>query len=238
MAKHAVASAERQTQVDLFRWELPGMDFPLYNDETLALWQPAVLILCAILAVTVPRFFTDDRVIKAAIMFFGTLVPFLILVRGDIGSIIKRPRWRDIPLVLIALVLTIVYSIGMGLLLSRMLGVQVQPNALYQEEKGALFYQAMLVQLFGEEMLKLDVLLGVMTLAYRWTDNRKTSVVLAAFATMFVFGIAHLAAYNGSILQILLVQGLGSIFDLFCYMRTKNVLTSYAMHVMLDFMFV
>lgn len=214
------------------------MDFPLYNDKTLAIWQPIVLILCALLAVTIPGRITDDRVIKGGIMFLGTLVPFLILVRGNIGSIIKRPQWGDIPLVLIALVLTVAYSLGTALFLNKFLGVQIQGNALYDEVRGPLFYQALLVQLFGEEMFKLDVLLGVMTLFFMRTGNRKTSVIFAVIVTMIAFGLVHFFAYKGSILQILLVQGLGSIFAIFCYLRTKNILTSYAMHVLLDFAFI
>ena len=238
MAKHMATHSEPHTQPDLFRWELPGMDFPLYNDERLALWQPIVLIICALLAVTVPGRITDAREIKGVIMFLATLVPFLVLVRGNIGSIIKRPRLRDIPLVLIALALTIAYSLGMGFFLMKVLGVEVQGNALYDEARGPWFYPALLLQLFGEEMFKLDILLGVMTLVFRRTNNRKASVILAIVVTMLVFGLVHFAAYKGSILQILLVQGLGSIFAIFCYVRTKNVLTSYAMHAILDLTFV
>lgn len=238
MAKHMATQAKPQSQPDLFGWELPGMDFPLYNDERLALWQPIVLIVCALLAVTMPGRITDVREIKGVIMFLATLVPFLILVHGNIGSIIKRPRLGDIPLVLIALVLTIAYSLGMGFFLVKVLGVEVQGNALYDEVRGPWFYPAFLLQLFGEEMFKLDILLGVMTLAFRRTNNRKASVILATIATMLIFGLVHLTAYKGSILQILLVQGLGSIFAIFCYLRTKNILTSYAMHAILDLMFV
>ena len=63
------------------------------------------------------------------------------------------------------------------------------------------------------------------------------SILVAIVLTLFIFGLAHLRAYNGAVLQILLIQGLGSIFDLFCYLRTKNILTSYAMHLIQDAMF-
>ncbi len=95
----------------------------------------------------------------------------------------------------------------------------------------------MALQLFGEEMVKLNIFLGVLILAFQRTGNRKMGIVIAIAVTLFVFGMAHFRAYNGAIVQILLIQGLGSIFDLFLYMRTKNILTSYAMHVLQDFMF-
>ena len=45
----------------------------------------------------------------------------------------------------------------------------------------------------------------------------------------------HVSAYSGRILQILLIQGLGTIFDLYAYMKTKNVVVSYIVHVLIDY---
>jgi hypothetical protein len=78
------------------------------------------------------------------------------------------------------------------------------------------------------------MLLGILLLLFRRSNNRKSAVVIAVFATALVFGLAHYAAY-GSIVQILLVQGLGCIIDVFAYLKTKNILTSYATHLPLDF---
>ena len=47
--------------------------------------------------------------------------------------------------------------------------------------------------------------------------------------------MAHYSAYSGRIFQILLIQGLGSIFNLYAYMKTKNVFVSYIVHLMIDF---
>ena len=78
------------------------------------------------------------------------------------------------------------------------------------------------------------MLLGILLLLFRRSNNRKSAVVIAVFATALVFGLAHYAAY-GSIVQILLVQGLGCIIGVFAYLKTKNILTSYAAHLLLDF---
>ena len=89
------------------------------------------------------------------------------------------------------------------------------------------------VQLFGEELFKTNMLLGILLLLFRRSHNRKSAVVIATLVTALVFGLAHYAAY-GSIVQILLIQGLGSIIDMFAYLKTKNVLTSYAVHLLID----
>lgn len=91
----------------------------------------------------------------------------------------------------------------------------------------------LLVQLFGEELFKTNMLLGILLLLFRRSGNRKSAVVIATFVTLLVFGLVHYAAY-GSLLQILLVQGLGSIICVFAYLKTKNILTSYAAHLLLD----
>jgi len=234
MAKHLDAAAT--TRPELFFWERPELDFPLYNDETMGLWQPILLIGSAVAALVSLSFLPDSRMVKSAALFLGPLVPYLIVARGNIFTIIKRPRLGDIILVPVTLILTIAYSLGMGILLYN-LGFEIQGNAVYNETRDAVFFAFLFVQLFGEEMVKLNIFLGVLILAFKRTGKRKMSVVAAVIITLFIFGIAHFRAYNGSLVQILLIQGAGSIFALFCYMRSKNILTSYAMHFLQDFLF-
>ena len=234
MARHMASTVEAQP--NLFFWERKGMDFPLYNDETMGLWQPILLIASAMGSLLALSFLPDVRSVKAFTLFFGTLVPYLIVARGNIFTIIKKPRLGDLPLIIVMLVLTIAYGLGVGMVLVKA-GLGAQGNAVVNETHDAAFYGYMALQLFGEEMVKLNIFLGVLILAFQRTGNRKMGIVIAIAVTLFVFGMAHYRAYNGAIVQILLIQGLGSIFDLFLYMRTKNILTSYAMHVLQDFMF-
>ncbi len=43
-------------------------------------------------------------------------------------------------------------------------------------------------------MVKLNIFLGVLILAFKRTGNRKMSVVAAVIITLFIFGIAHFRA--------------------------------------------
>lgn len=92
-----------------------------------------------------------------------------------------------------------------------------------------------LIQLIGEEFLKIFMLLIVMYVIYKSTKNRGLSISLGVILTLLIFGLIHYEAYSGRILQILLLQGLGSIFDLYAYMKTKNVVVSYIVHVIVDY---
>ncbi len=125
MSKHMEAAAT--TQPELFFWERPELDFPLYDDETMGLWQPILLIGSAVAALVSLSFLPDSRMVKSAALFLGPLVPYLIVARGNIFTIIKRPRLGDIILVPVTLILTIAYSLGMGILLYK-LGFEIQGN--------------------------------------------------------------------------------------------------------------
>lgn len=91
-----------------------------------------------------------------------------------------------------------------------------------------------LIQLMGEELFKVSVLLIAMGLIYYLTKNRKSALVFGAFASMMLFGLIHLTSYGNDIYQCIFIIGVGSIFHLFPYIKTKNVFNSYIVHIMLD----
>ena len=131
-------------------------------------------------------------------------------------------------------VLSMAYSLVAGTLSSLITGATTHGNALMGETMDAGRIALVFVQLFGEELFKTNMILGILLLLFRRSGNRKSAIVIATLVTALVFGLAHYAAY-GSIVQILLVQGLGCIIDVFAYLKTKNILTSYAVHLLLDF---
>ena len=221
-----------------FKWERPGLDFPFYNDDSVPIWHGWLLLgvsLFVAVALNVSTFLPVDRsVFKIIVVFLIPLVTLLFVARSNIGTIIKKPRLGDIPLIIIVVVLDIAYSFAMGGLLHFVLGIPTQGNAVFGETMDAGFFALVFVQLFGEELFKTNMLLGILLLLFRRSGNRKSGVVIATFVTLLVFGLAHYAAY-GSLLQILLIQGLGSIICLFAYLKTKNMLVTYVAHLIIDF---
>jgi membrane protease YdiL (CAAX protease family) len=221
-----------------FKWERPEIDFPFYNDDSVPAWHGWLLLgvsLFVAVALNVSTFLPVNRaVFKVIVLFVIPLITLLYVAHGNIGTVIKKPRLGDIPLILIVVVLDMVYALAMGAFLTNALGIPMRGNAVFGETMDAGFFALVFVQLFGEELFKINMLLGILLLLFRRSNNRKSAVVIAVFATALVFGLAHYAAY-GSIVQILLVQGLGCIIDVFAYLKTKNILTSYAAHLLLDF---
>ena len=84
----------------------------------------------------------------------------------------------------------------------------------------------------GEELFKIILLIVLMFVFYRFL-NRKQSIIISMILTCIVFGLMH-AGYYGGILQVVLIQGLGSIFEVHLYVKTKNVMASYTCHIIYD----
>lgn len=221
-----------------FKWERPGVDFPFYDDDSVPAWHAWLLIGVTLLVAVVMNVTTflqvGGTVFKALLVFLLPLIALLFVAHGNIGTIIKKPRLGDIPLILIVTVLALVYSLAAGTLSTLITGATTHGNPLMGETMDAGRIALIFVQLFGEELFKINMMLGILLLLFRRSGNRKSAIVIATLVTALVFGLAHYAAY-GSIVQILLVQGLGCIIDMFAYLKTKNILTSYAAHLLLDF---
>ena len=94
-----------------------------------------------------------------------------------------------------------------------------------------------LISLMEEELFKVSLLIILMAVMYHLTKDKKISVWVGVFLNLIIFGLCHFTAYNGNIIQCVLVIGLGSFFDLFVYLRTKNIINSWIVHVMYDYLF-
>ena len=163
-----------------------------------------------------------------------TLLPVTYVCRGKLQIFFKMPKLGDIKIILACFILNSIFTIGMGALLTT-LGFKLSNNtstiahALFTTNN--LF---LLIQLIGEELFKVSLLLCIMALVYQFSENRRLSVVISTLFVMLVFGLMHLPAYNMNFIQSLLLIGLGAIFDLFPYLKTKNVTNSYIVHVLID----
>ena len=221
-----------------FKWERPEIDFPFYNDDSVPAWHGWLLLgvsLFVAVALNVSTFLPVNRaVFKIIVVFLIPLITLLFVAHGNIGTVIKKPRLGDVPLILIVVVLDFAYSLAISAFLTNALGIPMRGNAVFGETMDAGFFALVFVQLFGEELFKTNMMLGILLLLFRRSGNRKSAVVISTFVTLLVFGLAHYAAY-GSLVQILLIQGLGSIVFLFAYIKTKNMLVTYVAHLLVDF---
>ena len=221
-----------------FKFLEDGVDFPFYNDipklsaiEWIILLIPVIIML---ILLSVPELRTEYNPI---IIFLIMVIPALYVCKGDYSLFFKKLRKRDIPTIILCVIASLVYSIVIAYILANIFGIPISGNSILTKftSPSVFLIITALMQLLGEEFFKIFMLLIIMHVVYKSTNNRGSSIALGIILTLLIFGFAHYRAYNGRILQILLIQGLGSIFDLYAYMKTKNVVVSYIIHVLIDF---
>ena len=86
----------------------------------------------------------------------------------------------------------------------------------------------------GEELFKVIAFLIAMFLIYRITKNRKVSMIIGVLAALLAFGALHYYSYSGNWPQIIFIIGIGSLFYFYAYLKTKNVMVSYIVHLLID----
>ena len=211
------------------------IDFPFYNDipklstkEWSLLAIVVVIFILLSLVKGIPKFY------HAILYCLVMLIPALYICKGNYSLFFKKPKLRNIKTIILCYILYNIYTIIMSIILKNT-GYSVASNVNTGLTINFMFYLSIAIQLIGEEFFKIFILLIIMYVVYRFTNNRNLALYIGIIATLLAFGLIHYSAYSGRILQILLIQGLGSIFNLYAYMKTKNFVVSYAVHILIDF---
>ena len=157
----------------------------------------------------------------------------MIVARGKISLIVKKPKIRDFIRVIITTILQLIFAILVAAFLQYVLKMETNGNAVLEMNMDVKFWITIVVQLFGEELYKLLIFFVVLILIYKITKKRGLSIAIATTISLLCFAMIHATTYN-SIVQILLLQGVASIFCFYNYLKTKNILTSYLQHLLLD----
>ena len=210
------------------------LDYPFYKDSSVTVKDIIILLIF-------PIFFTIYTFLPygypfglGAFIFTGCqLLAFLYVARGKISLLIKKPSFRDLMRVLWTLILQFVVSIGFAMLLKYVFNVATHDNEVFDMDMNIKFWVNIIAQLFGEELYKILLFLGTLTIMYKKTSKRTLSITIALIVSLFLFAILHTTTYN-NIIQILVLQGLSSIICMYNYLKTKNILTSYLQHLLFD----
>ena len=86
-----------------------------------------------------------------------------------------------------------------------------------------------------EEFIKFIPFIFLLFVIYKYSDNRKLSAILSMIVTIVLFAFIHTLNLQAFIF-LLLIQGVGSLFEFFGYFKTKNILIPYITHLMTDFL--
>lgn len=217
-----------------FNFEEKDCDIPFYNgipELSKGKWGLLVLGLILFFAlIGVPIDISDT--VFSILMCLVLLIPTLIALNGNWSLMFKKIRRSDLKPIIIAVVIQLVYSFLILYVLEYAGMTSSSPASTETASTTLISFISMVIQLMGEELFQVILMIILMAITYKFL-NRKVSIVISVIITLAAFGFLH-EGYYGGLLQVLLVQGLGSLLTLLLYIKTKNIMVSYASHLLYD----
>ena len=219
---------------DFFKFEDENTDIPFYKgNPRLSLLDWGVVVFALVLSIVLLNVRLPLNSSEFAMLIFLVLtLPALYICHGKWDLFFRKPKRGDIKLIVLCLVGYYVYTFVITGLLGFM-GLETNPSGVLDSNMDLLFWITTLCQLMGEEFFKILMFIVFVALTYHFTKDRKISIYVGLVVICLAFGLVHYNAY-GSLAQILLIQGLGSLFEMYAYLKTKNVVVTYLLHVIMD----
>lgn len=207
------------------------LDFPFYNENPripISGW--IILFLSLVLGFFVYGIFDFSDLIVGAVATAIIFIPLLYYSKWDYSILLHMPTGKEILLAVIMFIGYILYSF-MIFFIMEMFGVSITGNVMMDILPGSI--TSLIFGIAIEELVKFIPLMFFMRLFYKYSKNRKISFVFASIPVLVGFGLLHLSD-EMTLLSVLLIQGLGSSFELFGYYKTKNLLVPYLSHLLTD----
>lgn len=219
------------SNIDYFNFENKDLDFPVYDKNPHIPKRGWVVLLIAMFAGFMMQGLTGNEMIDAILFCFIVLIPLLYYLKWDYRALFQKPKAKEVGLAVALFIGYIIYSLIVGSALD-----YFSLTGTSTIEGVTLTFASippLLFSLMGEELIKLIPFLFFLRLFFKFSNNRKLSIVAAMTLVMVFFAMLHLMDLK-SLLSVLLIQGLGSIFEFYGYIKTKNVFISYTTHLLTD----
>lgn len=171
-----------------------------------------------------------SQILEGIIACIVLIVPVLYFLKWDYKAIFQKPALKDVALAVGLFIAYILYAYVMTIVLSNV-GIvgssDASPTIAFMDIPPLIF------SLMGEEFIKFIPFIFFLRIFFKYTDNRKLSVIVSMLVVMVLFACIH--AFDFRMLMFaLFIQGLGSIFEFIGYIKTKNILISYITHLCTD----
>ncbi len=217
------------SEIDWFRFENKDRDFPFYNKNPyIPKWGWIILFFAFIIGGILVMSNKVEISILSCIVF---IIPVLYFLKWDYKAIFQKPSLRDIGLAVALFIGYIIYSIILSTALEPF-GI-VSSGLIEKESVTVITVISSIFSLMGEEFLKFLPFMFFLRLSYKFSNKRKLSVAISVGLVMIMFASLH--AYNPIMfVYALFIQGLGSIFEFYGYIKTKNIMVSYITHLCTD----
>ena len=206
-------------------------DFPFYN-EIPKMSKIGWLVLLVSVPVALFSFryvdFYTNEFAGSIVFLLIMLIPLLYFSDRDYSLFFKKPTKDELILAVLMFVAYFIYSLVMTYFLDA--------NGLASIGSGDVDIVPIISLVFSmmaEELIKFIPLMFLLRVFFKYTSNRRLSIMVSSAITLIFFGLIHLEP-GASLLSVLLIQGLGSISHLYVYLKSKNLFASYISHLLTD----
>ena len=219
------------SNIDYFKFENKDLDFPVYKKNPYIPKSGWIVLIIAMIVGFLMQGLSGNEMIDSILFCFIVLIPLLYYLKWDFKALFQKPKAKEIGLAVALFAGYLIYSYTVGSVLdyfsltgtSTLEGISITWTSI----------PPLLFSLMGEELIKLIPFLLFLRIFYKYSNNRKLSIVAAMLLVMVFFAMLHLMDLK-SLPSVLLMQGLGSIFEFYGYIKTKNVFISYITHLLTD----
>lgn len=174
----------------------------------------------------------SSEFLGSIVFCFTMLIPLLYFSNWNYRLIFQKPDRNEIILAVLMFAGYMIYATVMGYVLHmfHLAGAGVADSMEVTLESTV----SLIFSMMGEELLKFIPLMFFMRLIYKFTGNRKLSLIISTIIVLTCFGLVHYDPATSTIISVLLIQGLGSIFEIYGYIKTKNLIVAYISHLLTD----
>ena len=202
-------------------------DFPFYNEiprmSKIGWLVLLISVPVALFSFHHADFFTNELV--ASIFFLLImLIPLLYFSDWDYSLFFKKPTKDEVILAVVMFIAFFIYSLIMTNLLDSS-GLA----SIGSGDTDIVPIISLVFSMMAEELMKFIPLMFLLRVFFKYTSNRRLSIIVSSAITLVFFALIGV-----SLLSVLLIQGLGSLFHLYVYLKTKNLFASYLSHLMTD----
>ncbi len=214
---------------EYFKFENTERDIPYYNhNPQLSKRAWIVLLSSVIISFIVYMLLEDMSEFFASFIFCAILIiPLMYYSDWDVSLILRWPTKSEIKLAVLLFIGYMIYAFIVGDLVDGMLsvssGLEVNGEAVI----------SLVFSMMAEELVKFIPFVFLMRLVFKTTQNRKLAIIISTFLVLIFFGLLHYD-FETSIVSVLMLQGLGSLFEFYGYIKTKNLFVPYLSHLLTD----
>lgn len=214
-------------------------DFPYYNhNPRISKIGWIVLMLSVVISYILYAILwevSNSEIISGLVFCSLMLIPLLYYSNWDYSLFFHKPTKNEIILGVLMFIGYMVYAIAMGNILDifGLGGVEASAEVMGVTLESTI---GLVFSMLGEELVKFIPLMFFMRFVYKFSKNRKLAITVSVIIVMFGFGMLHYYPPYSTLASVLLLQGLGTVFEMYGYLKTKNLFVPYLSHLLTDAM--